>query len=130
MKKDKKIRLTVVAILLALNLYVHLGDPLFLRSLLGHFADAYLVDIILPCYLYLLATVAISDFAKWKTAKMPRIIAAMVIFMIGLVVEISQYLDLNIFGNTFDPVDILMYLLGIVIGIGIDWIIMIFFKSD
>lgn len=112
-----------------MNLHFHLEDISKLRSLYGSFSTSYVVDIILPCYMYLLCTLFIYHFDKWASPIIQRTIIAMAIFIFGVTVEVLQYIDIDISGSIFDLLDILMYFIGIVLGIIIDMSIMRLSKS-
>lgn len=118
--KDKKFRVIVIIFFLLMNLYFHLEDTHTLRSLYGSFSTSYVVDIILPCYMYLLCTLFIYHFDKWINPIIQRIIIAMGLFIVGVTIEVLQYIDIDLFGSVFDILDVLMYFIGIGIGIIID----------
>lgn len=118
--KDKKFRGIVIIFFLLMNLYFHLEDTYTLRSLYGSFSTSYVVDIILPCYMYLLCTLFIYRFDKWINPIIQRIIIAIGLFIVGVTIEVLQYIDIDLFGSVFDILDVLMYFIGIGIGIIID----------
>ena len=76
------------------------------------FVNGYLIDILLPMGLYLLLT---PQDAKVPFMR-PWIVKAVPVFLIGVVVETLQYLDVPIFGRTFDPFDYGAYALGVCLG--------------
>jgi len=78
------------------------------------FINGYLIDILLPMTLYLL--MGLFE-AKWLRSTLFRVAF---VFLFGCVVEISQYLGYPIFGNTFDPLDILAYGCGVGLGVFLD----------
>jgi glycopeptide antibiotics resistance protein len=51
-------------------------------------------------------------------------------FLIGLTVEFLQYFEKPIFGQTYDPCDILMYALGILLGLSFDMVILERFEKN
>lgn len=78
------------------------------------FVNGYLIDILLPFGLYLL--LCLNDNAlleSWFTK-------GFLIFIAAFLVEMAQYRGIPLFGRTFDPVDILMYGLGVLLAIGCD----------
>ena len=77
----------------------------------------YLSDILLPMNLYLLGQVA---FRKHFSIKTSRGLAGLGTFSLGALVEYLQYLGLDFLGSTFDPWDLLMYGLGICLGLALD----------
>lgn len=80
------------------------------------FVNGYLIDILLPMGLYLLLT---PQDAKVPFMR-PWIVKAVPVFLIGVVVETLQYLDVPIFGRTFDPFDYGAYALGVCLGVVLD----------
>lgn len=74
-----------------------------------HFFRGYLIDILLPFSLYLLCNARVIAM-KFKLA------AAVGVFLIGVGVETLQYFHVPIFGRTFDPLDFLMYGVGVTLG--------------
>ncbi len=128
--KDKQFRIMVIIFFLLLNLYFHLEDTYTLRRLYGSLSTSYVVDIILPCYMYLLCTLFIHHFDKWVNPLIQRIIIAMGLFIVGVVIEVLQYIDIDLFRSVFDFLDILMYFIGIGIGIIIDIRIMRLSKNN
>lgn len=76
------------------------------------FVNSYLIDILLPFSLYYLFTVN-----KKPDKKIP---AAIAVFLIGFSVETLQYFNIYVFGSTFDPVDYLMYTLGVISALILD----------
>lgn len=79
--------------------------------------NGYLIDLVLPLNLYLLFQIALR---KIMNVKRSRIIAALVTFMIGLIVELLQLNHIPVFGTTYDPLDIVMYAIGVLLGILLD----------
>ena len=78
------------------------------------FVNGYLIDILLPMTLFLL-----MDLFQNKVIRSTAF-RACAIFGFGCLVEASQYFGYPIFGNTFDPFDILAYAGGILLGILLD----------
>ena len=87
---------------------------------LKNFLNGYLIDILLPLNLYLLLQIALR---KILTITQSRICGALFTFIIGLTVEMLQLNDIDVFGNTYDPLDIVMYGIGILLGILLDFTI-------
>ena len=78
------------------------------------FVNGYMIDILLPMVMYLL--LGLFE-VKWIRS---TILRAAAVFLFGCVVEASQYLGYPCFGNTFDPLDILAYGAGVVLGLILD----------
>ena len=78
------------------------------------FVNGYMIDILLPmCMVLLLGLVQV------KLVQAPVFRAAAVI-VVGCVVEASQYLGYPLFGSTFDPLDVLAYAGGVMVGLFLD----------
>jgi hypothetical protein len=81
------------------------------------FVSGYLMDLLLPMNLYLLLQISLRKvISKPKS----RIGAASFTFLFGLTVEILQRNQVEVFGSTYDPRDILMYGCGVALGLMID----------
>ena len=75
------------------------------------FVNGYMIDILLPFGFYFLLCLgsnAILD--SW-------IVKGLLIFTAAFFVEMAQYRDIPLFGRTFDPWDIVMYGLGVLLAI-------------
>jgi hypothetical protein len=71
------------------------------------FVRGYLIDILLPLALYLLLGIS------WRVLAGSRLARGLVVLAVGGTVEGLQYLGLPLFGATFDPLDLVMYVLGV-----------------
>jgi hypothetical protein len=80
------------------------------------FVTGYLIDLALPFALVLLLGVGL---ARVPVLRLP-IARACLVFFIGVVVEFSQYLDVPLFGRTFDPLDLLVYATGATAALGFE----------
>jgi hypothetical protein len=78
------------------------------------FVNGYLIDILLPMALFLL-----MSLLQNRLARLP-LLRAGAVFGFGCFVEASQYLGYPIFGSTFDPLDILAYAGGVMLGALLD----------
>lgn len=87
------------------------------QGIFRDFIRGYLIDILLPMNLYLLLQISLR---KKQTVKISRITGAIITFVIGIIVELSQLYGIELFGRTYDPWDIVMYAIGIGLGITID----------
>ena len=81
------------------------------------FVNGYLIDILLPMTMYLL----MSMFQNKIIHSIP--FRACAVFGFGCFVEVSQYFGHPIFGSTFDPLDILAYAGGILLGVLLDFVL-------
>jgi hypothetical protein len=88
---------------------------------------SYLIDVLLPSNLYLLLQIALR---KHLSVAASRIIGAVIPFPFGVVVEFLQQNNIPFLGSTYDPLDIFIYGLGIVLGILIDLTIIDRFESE
>jgi hypothetical protein len=82
------------------------------------FVNGYLIDILLPMTLYLLMCLFQNKLIR------SSLFRACAVFGFGCVVEASQYLGYPIFGSTFDPLDILAYASGVLLGILLDLVLL------
>ncbi len=90
------------------------------QGVFSYFIHGYLIDIVLPFNLYLLLQISLR---KYMTVNKARITGAIFTFALGTITEILQLHEVEFLGRTYDPWDILMYVIGIVSGIAIDLII-------
>ncbi|HPI19780.1 MAG TPA: hypothetical protein PKY56_05355 [Candidatus Kapabacteria bacterium] len=87
------------------------------QGIFKHFIRGYLIDILLPMNLYLLLQISLR---KYITVNKSRIIGTIIPFAFGTMVEILQLYEINFLGRTYDPWDIVMYAIGIGLGIVFD----------
>jgi hypothetical protein len=71
-----------------------------------NFLTGYLIDILLPFFLYFLFTLKINQTKQ-------KIAVGAGIFVFGTVIEYLQYRGVGIFGSTFDPFDYAAYFAGV-----------------
>ena len=112
--KKSTILITVIALIVALMHFV-IGPNY--QGLCKGFLRSYLLDILLPMSTYLLFQLAAR---KQISVLYSRFIGALAVFILGLVVEISQYYGLDFLGSTYDSFDIICYAFGIFLGLMID----------
>jgi hypothetical protein len=115
-RSPKKIMLVAgVNILIALLHFV--TGPQYKGPLPG-FVNGYLLDILIPLGFYLLLCLQKPElFNHWPVKAIP-------IFAAATAVEITQYFGMPILGQTFDPVDIVMYGVGVAIAVVLDTVIL------
>ncbi|MBN1148116.1 MAG: hypothetical protein JXA78_12730 [Anaerolineales bacterium] len=80
------------------------------------FVNGYLIDILLPLAVYFLLVFPELQFPvlqRWY-------VKSMLVFAIGAGVEIAQFFGVPIFGQTFDPVDFVMYATGALLAAVLD----------
>jgi hypothetical protein len=107
----------VVAIALAVGALHFVVGPEY-RGPLRTFVTGYLIDILLPLVLYLLLSFARHPL--WSG----RLLRAAVVMAIGCSVEALQFQGVPLFGRTFDPMDVLMYGLGVAGGIALEVVVL------
>ena len=78
------------------------------------FVNGYLIDVLLPMVLFLLMGLTENRVIR------STLFRACAVFGFGCMVEASQYLGYPMFGSTFDPLDILAYTVGVLLGIVLD----------
>ena len=100
----------VVAIALFVGLLHFVTGPGY-RGPGRAFVNGYLIDLLLPFAVYLL--LSLPD----RPLRMSRTVRACVVLAVGAGVEVLQYFGVPVFGRTFDPVDLLMYALGVTAGV-------------
>jgi len=71
------------------------------------FVNGYLIDILLPFAMYLLLGVQNVKFLQQTWLR------SVLVFGVGAASETLQYFGVQLFGRTFDPLDYLMFLIGI-----------------
>jgi hypothetical protein len=124
MTQKSKIFIVVISLLVGLLHFVIGPDY---QGPFPKFARGYLIDIVLPMSLVLLFQLPLRE--KFSI-RFSRSIAGLAVFLIGLTVEILQYFDFSAFGNTFDPLDILMYAVGIAVGLLLDFTLLSYFENQ
>ena len=78
------------------------------------FVSGYLLDILIPFGFYFL--LCLAELGLFK----PWIVKSILVFGVGAFVEIAQFFDVPILGRTFDPVDFVMYGIGIMLAAVLD----------
>ena len=81
------------------------------------FVNGYLIDILLPMTMVLLMGLIQNRFIHQPAFR------AAAVFLFGCAVEASQYFGRSFFGSTFDPLDILAYAGGVMVGLFLDLIL-------
>ena len=75
------------------------------------FVNGYMIDILLPFAMYLILGIANQTILRTRVAR------GIAVFGIGAIIETLQYFGVSIFGRTFDPLDYLMFGVGIVLAV-------------
>lgn len=108
-------RPVVVAICVAVAA-LHLVTGSQYNGPLRRLVTGYLIDLALPFSLVLLLGAGLARVPVLRSS----ISGACLVFLIGAVVEFSQYFDVPLFGRTLDPLDLLMYATGATAGLGFE----------
>ncbi len=124
--KDKKSLYLIVGISLFVGLLHFIIGPNY-DGICKHFIRGYLIDLLLPMNLFLLMQIALR---KKISIVRSRVIGALFIFLFGIAIEILQFYEIKFLGSTYDPWDILMYGIGIVLGLLIDLLIVDKFEKS
>lgn len=114
--KNKKSTYIIVSISIFVGLLHFVIGPDY-QGIFKHFIRGYLIDILLPMNLYLLIQISLRKNISVNKA---RIIGAIITVAFGTIVEILQLYEIEFLGRTFDPWDLLMYVIGVGLGIVID----------
>lgn len=80
------------------------------------FVTGYLIDLLLPFSSVMLLGV---DPRIDHLLRSP-VIRAFLVFLLGAIVELAQFLGIPLFGRTFDPLDIVMYAMGVTAAVGFE----------
>jgi hypothetical protein len=80
------------------------------------FVNGYLLDILLSFALYFLLCPLDAIFRFLR----PWFVKGLPVFAIGFSVEVAQFYGVPIFGRTFDPLDFVMYGMGVMLAAIID----------
>ncbi len=114
--KNRKSTYIIVSISIFVGLLHFIIGPDY-QGIFKHFIHGYLIDILLPMNLYLLIQISLRKNISVNKA---RIIGAIITLAFGTIVEMLQLYKIEFLGRTYDPWDILMYLIGIGLGIVFD----------
>ena len=114
--KNKKNTYIIVSISIFVGLLHFVIGPDY-QGIFKHFIRGYLIDILLPMNLFLLMQISLRKNISVNKA---RITGAIITFAFGTIVEILQLYEVEFLGRTFDPWDLLMYVIGVGLGIVID----------
>lgn len=83
------------------------------------FVTGYLIDLMLPFSSVLLLGV---DPGVDRLLRSP-VIRAFLVFLLGASVELAQFLGVPLFGRTFDPLDLVMYAVGVVAAVAFEHLV-------
>ena len=124
--KNKKSILLIVGLSLGVALMHFIIGPDY-SGIFENFVRGYLIDLILPLNIYLLLQISLR---KKTSIGKSRMIGAFFTFSFGIIVEILQLLKIKFLGTTYDPLDIVMYGTGIILGLLVDYTIIDKFENQ
>jgi len=107
----KKIVITSIMILIAL---IHFFTGSNYKGPYPGFVNGYLLDILVPFGFYFL--LCLSKFPLLKS----WIVKSILVFGAASFTEIAQFFGVPIFGRTFDPVDFVMFGMGVILAVIFD----------
>ena len=113
-RKTKKVRVAV-SIIIPVALLHFVTGPAY-KGPYPEFVNGYLLDILIPFAFYFLLCsqdVTTPFLRPWITKALP-------VFAVGCLVEASQAFGVPILGETFDPLDLVMYAVGVLAAAGLD----------
>jgi len=125
MKNRKSIFFIVGLSLLVASMHFIIGPDY--NGIFKNFMRGYLIDLMLPMNLYLLLQISLR---KKVSIVRSRVTGAIFTFSFGAIVEILQLLKIKFLGSTYDPLDILMYGFGVVLGLLADYTIIDKFENQ
>ena len=124
--QSKKSIYLIVTISLFVGLLHFVIGPNY-QGICKDFIRSYLMDILLPMNLYLLLQIALR---KNMSVNYSRMIAAIGTLAFGTAVELLQFNKIELFGRTYDPRDLLMYGIGVGLGILMDLMLLNRFEKQ
>ena len=110
-------KILVIGIALGVGMLHFLTGPEY-RGPLRTFVTGYLINILLPFTMYLV--LGITRHAALRS----RIVRCALVFGIGALTETLQYFGVPMFGRTFDPLDYLMFGIGIISAAVFEWAVL------
>jgi hypothetical protein len=110
LKNYKRAFVLILAILVAI---LHFAIGPNYRGPFKDLLSGYLIDIILPFFLYFLFTIHLTQVKK-------KILVCLGILAFAAVIEYLQYRGTPIFGSIYDSYDLLAYFVGIISAILFD----------
>jgi hypothetical protein len=114
-KRQQQKLLVAIGIIVPVALLHFVTGPAY-RGPFAGFVNGYLLDILVPFAFYFLLCPhdAIVPFLR------PWLVKGLAVFGVGFAVEIAQFYGVPIFGRTFDPLDFVMYGVGVMLAAFLD----------
>ena len=118
MKKSKNTHKKILVVSIAVTVaLLHFVTGSAYTGPFPTFVNGYMIDILLPLSAYfLLCLVEMPLFQSWA-------VKSAVVFGFGLAVEAAQYSGISLLGSTFDPLDIVMYAVGVLSAAFLDTVV-------
>lgn len=119
MKNETKRKLSVVGIEIVIAFLHFIGIGLHSSIRMFLLSASYFSDLALPFGFYFLLKLnedKIASLQKWW-------VKAFLVFLMVALSEIGQFFGLYIFGRTFDPIDFIVYAVGVLLAASFDWIL-------
>ena len=108
-EEQRNIRITILIVCVNLSIaLLHFVTGRHYAGPFPGFVNGYLLDILVPFGLYFLLCASEKNLKFLK----PWYVKGTLVFLVGSCVEMSQFFGVPIFGETFDPMDFVMYALG------------------
>jgi hypothetical protein len=114
--RDRRKTVVVVCLVVPIAL-LHFFTGSAYRGPWPEFVNGYLLDILVPFAFYFLLVLPETPLLRLWPVK------ASLVFGAGACVEIAQYFGAPILGQTFDPLDFVMYGLGVVLAALLDTVV-------
>jgi len=124
--KSIKSKATIVIISLFVGLLHFVIGPGY-QGVFKEFISGYLIDIVLPFNMYLLLQISLR---KKISVMRSRISGSIAVFLFGVTIELLQKFEIPVFGSTYDPLDFVMYGLGVFLGLVFDLIVIERFEKN
>jgi glycopeptide antibiotics resistance protein len=106
-------RVVIVSLVIPIAL-LHFATGKHYRGPYPGFVNGYLLDVLVPFAFYFL--LCLNEFSLLRS----WIVKSILVFGAGSSVEIAQFLGVPILGRTFDPVDFIMYGIGVILAAVLD----------
>jgi hypothetical protein len=114
---DRRKKVVVVCLVVPIAL-LHFFTGSAYRGPCPEFVNGYLLDILVPfAFYFLLVLPEHPSLERWP-------VKALLVFGAGASVEIAQFFGAPILGRTFDPLDFVMYGLGVLLAALLDTVVL------
>ena len=108
---QEKVVVTIFAIFVAL---LHFITGPGYSGPFPDFVNGYMIDILLPCAMFLILKISNQNILTNDMS------LGIFVFLVGAISETLQFFNVPIFGRTFDPLDYIMFIIGIILGYSIN----------